>query len=73
MQRLFLIGLLLVTIPTFADETHRPDGTNASDSNTTCDASVHATVDEDPDTPAGNCGIGGSGTDCCRADTGRSW
>ena len=72
-MRWLLIVLMLAT-PAFADETHRPDGTNASDSGTTCDASVHASLDEDPDTPAGNCGVGGSGTDCCRADNNNtSW
>lgn len=63
----WLFILLLLALPASADETHRPDGTNASDSNTTCGASVHAALDEDPDTPSGNCGIGGSGVDCCRA------
>jgi hypothetical protein len=70
----YAVILTLFALPAFADETHRPDGTNSSDSGTTCDASVHASLDEDPDTPTGNCGVGGSGVDCCRADSNNtSW
>ncbi len=56
---------LLVAVPAFADETVIPTGTDSSDSGTSCDASVHATIDDDPDAPGG---------DWCTADSdGTSW
>ncbi len=73
--RLFLAALLLIAIPSMAqDESLVPDGDDSSDSGTTCDTTVAAVVDEGTGTPAGNCGAGGSGADCCRADSNNvSW
>jgi hypothetical protein len=56
--------LLLVWLPVMAaDETLIPDGTRSSDNNTSCDGTVHPTVDEDP-----------AGGDWCTADNNNtSW
>ncbi len=74
MRRLIFFLVLLLALPVFATENLIPDGDDASDSGTTCDTAVRAVIDEDPDSPAGNCGVGGSGVDCCRADSNNvSW
>lgn len=46
--------LLLASAVTFADETVIPTGTNSGTGGTSCDASVHATIDDDPDSPGGD-------------------
>ena len=49
------LWLLLVTAPAWAqDEALAPDGTSASDNSTTCNGTVHPTVDDDPDSPGGD-------------------
>lgn len=49
-----VLALLLLATPAWAQEDRIPDGDSSSDSNTTCDAAVAATVDDDPDSPGGD-------------------
>ena len=56
-----LIALILFfASAAWADETLQPTSTEASDSNTSCNASVHGSLDEGADTPGG---------DWCTADS----
>ena len=49
-----VLCFLLVTAPAWTQETLTPNGTQSSDSETSCDATVHTTVDDDPDAPGGD-------------------
>ena len=56
-----LAFLLFALAPALAQTDYAPTGTNSSDNNTSCDGTIHPTVDDDPDSPGG---------DWCTADTG---
>ena len=59
--RLAFIFTLFIAAPALGqDETLLPTGTQSSDSNTSCNATVHTTIDDDPDAPGG---------DWCTADS----